>query len=58
MPDIDLFNFFRWGLSIIATIYCVVVTAQSTWSCYVWLSTNDRYIGVLTSCRNLSLHGV
>ncbi|MBC7785147.1 MAG: hypothetical protein H7144_15030 [Burkholderiales bacterium] len=56
MPDIDLFNFFRWGLFIIASIYCVVVTTQSMWSWYVWLATNDRYITILR--RYVIVHGL
>jgi hypothetical protein len=47
MPEIDLFNFFRWALFVFVSIYCTLITAQSLWSWYVWLATDDRYMSIL-----------
>ena len=52
----DAFDFFRWVLSIIATIYATVVTLQSLWGWYVWLSGSDKYITVLR--RYVIVHGL
>jgi hypothetical protein len=43
----DLFLFFRYLLGWIATIYATIVTVQSSWGWYVWLSGQDRYISLL-----------
>lgn len=56
MPDIDPFNFFRWGLSIVVSVYCVIVSFQQGYSWYVWLMTEDRYIGILR--RYVLVHGL
>ena len=56
MPDIDFFNFFRWMLGGIATIYAGVITWQSLWGWYVWLAGGDKYIGILR--RYLVGHGL
>src|SRR4051812_1138799 len=56
MPDIDLFNFFRWWLSWIVTIYASILTLQSLWNWYVWLAGQDKYIGILR--RYLIVHGL
>jgi hypothetical protein len=47
MFDVDLFTLYRWLLAWVATVYCVVVTGQSMWSWYVWLSSSDRYMVLL-----------
>jgi hypothetical protein len=47
MFDVDLFNFFRWTLAWIVTIYCVVVMGQSLWGWWVWLAGQDRYVSTL-----------
>src|SRR5262245_13169283 len=47
MPEVDFFNFFRWLLSIIATVYATVVTLQSLWGWYVWFAGQDPHIGML-----------
>ncbi len=47
MPRIDLFNFFRYTLAWVATIYATVITVQSLWGWYVWLMGRDKYIGML-----------
>ncbi|HEX8521201.1 MAG TPA: hypothetical protein VF669_03025 [Tepidisphaeraceae bacterium] len=44
MPDIDFFNFFRWMLSIVATIYATVITLQSLWGWYIWFQGPDKFI--------------
>lgn len=56
MPDIDPFNFFRWGLFIVVSVYCTIVTVQQSWSWYVWLMSEDRYIAVLR--RYVIVHGL
>ena len=43
----DLFDFFRWVLAIIVTVYATVVTAQSVWGWYVWLAGPDKYTAIL-----------
>ena len=47
MRDVDFFNFWRYLLATIATIYAVVVTAQSLWGWYVWFSGSEKYISVI-----------
>jgi hypothetical protein len=47
MPHVDFFNFFRWALATIVTIYATIITLQSLWEWYVWLKGEDRYIGLL-----------
>ena len=44
---LDAFDFFRWVLSIIATIYATVITLQSLWSWVVWLSGDEKYVTML-----------
>ncbi|MCC7349703.1 MAG: hypothetical protein IT446_03965 [Phycisphaerales bacterium] len=44
MPDIDFFEFFRYFLGTVVTIYATVVTLQSLWGWYVWLAGGDKYI--------------
>ena len=56
MPDVDFFNFFRYMLGTIATIYATVLTLQSLWGWYVWLAGQDRYIGLVR--RYLIVHGL
>jgi hypothetical protein len=56
LPDIDPFNFFRWGLFIVVSVYCTIVTVQQTWSWYVWLMTDDRYISILR--QYVLVHGL
>jgi len=47
MPDIDLFNFFRWVLGFIVTVYASIITIQSAYTWYVWLAGSEKYISVL-----------
>jgi len=56
VPDIDLFNFFRYGLAWVVTIYASIITVQSLWGWYVWLAGADRYMGILR--RYLIVHGL
>jgi hypothetical protein len=54
--DIDFFNFFRWLLAMIVTIYATVITLQSVWSWYKMLAGIDRYVGLVR--RYLVVHGL
>ena len=56
MPDIDLFNFFRWGLCVVVSVYCTIIIAEQTWVWYAWLMSEDRYIAILR--RYLIVHGL
>jgi hypothetical protein len=47
MPKIDFFDFFRYALGTVATIYATIVTFQSLWSWYVWLAGSDKYISLV-----------
>jgi hypothetical protein len=47
MPQIDLFNFFRYTLGWIVTIYATIITVQSLWGWYVWLMGSDKYMSML-----------
>ena len=47
MPDIDFFNFFRYALAVVVTIYATVVTLQSLWGWYVMLAAGDKYTVML-----------
>jgi hypothetical protein len=55
LPE-DPFDFFRWWLSTIVTIYASVITLQSLWGWYVWLAGSDRYMTLLR--RYLIVHGL
>jgi|SRR5687767_6054226 len=55
LPD-DPFDFFRWWLSTIVTIYATIITLQSLWGWYAWLAGSDRYISLLR--RYLIVHGL
>lgn len=46
MPE-DPFDFFRWWLGTIVTIYATVITLQSLWGWYVWLAGSDKYVSLL-----------
>jgi hypothetical protein len=56
MPDIDFFNFFRYLLGTIVTIYATVVTLQSLWGWYVVLAGRDKYVSLVR--RYLVVHGL
>lgn len=53
---LDAFDFFRWVLSIIATIYATVITLQSLYGWYTWLAGSDKYVTMLR--RYLVVHGL
>lgn len=47
MPDVDLFNFFRWTLGTVVTVYAALVTAQWAYGWLVYLSGQDRQTALL-----------
>lgn len=55
MP-LDFFDFFRYALGTVVTIYATIVTAQSLWGWYVWLADSDRYMSVIR--RYVIVHGL
>jgi hypothetical protein len=56
MPNIDFFQFFRYTLGTIATVYATVLTLQSLWGWLVWLSGNDKYVSLVR--RYVIVHGL
>ncbi len=56
MPDIDFFNFFRYVLGTIVTVYATVITLQSLRGWWSWLNGRDRYVSLLR--RYLLVHGL
>ena len=54
MPD--LFDFFRYVLGTVVTVYATVITLQSLWSWYVWLAGRDKYVSMMR--RYLLVHGL
>jgi hypothetical protein len=56
MPHIDFFQFFRYTLGTIATVYATVITLQSLWGWLVWLSGQDKYISLVR--RYVIVHGL
>jgi len=52
----DLFDFFRFLLGLIVTVYATVLTLQWLWGWYVWLSGADRYTSLLR--RYILLQGL
>lgn len=56
MFDVDLFNFFRYLLATIVTIYATIITAQSLYGWWVWLAGSDRYMTMLR--RYVIVHGL
>ncbi|HZL34301.1 MAG TPA: hypothetical protein VFC78_03260 [Tepidisphaeraceae bacterium] len=47
MPQIDFFNFFRYALGTVVTIYVTIITAQSLWTWYIWLAGSEKYISLV-----------
>jgi hypothetical protein len=43
----DPFRVFRFLLGTVVTVYATIITLQSLWDWYVWLSGGDRYLGML-----------
>jgi len=54
MPD--LFDFFRYALAWVVTIYASIVTLQSLWGWYVWLTGSDKYMSLVR--RYVIVHGL
>ena len=52
----DPFDFFRWWLGTIVTIYATIITLQSLWGWYAWLAGSDKYMSLLR--RYLVVHGL
>jgi hypothetical protein len=47
LPDIDFFNFWRYLIGWVVTIYASIITAQSLWGWYLWLAGSDKYMSML-----------
>jgi hypothetical protein len=45
--EYDLFDFWRWFLAVVCTVYAVVVTARGLWDWHVWLSPRRRETALL-----------
>jgi len=43
MPDVDIFNLWRYLLGIVVTVYFVVYTARTVGSWLLWFRTSRRY---------------
>lgn len=56
MLRIDFFNFFRYALGLVATVYATVITLQSCWGWYVYLAAQDKYVSLAR--RYLIVHGL
>jgi hypothetical protein len=56
MPRIDFFNFFRYALGLVVTVYATVVSLQSLWGWYVMLASQEKYISLLR--RYLIVHSL
>jgi hypothetical protein len=54
MPD--LFDFFRYSLAWVVTIYASIITLQSLWGWYVWLAGSDKYVSLIR--RYVIVHGL
>ena len=56
MPQIDFFNFFRYALGTVVSVYATVVTLQSLWGWYVWLTGSEKHISLVR--RYVIVHGL
>ena len=56
MPDIDFFQFFRYTLGTVVTIYATILSLQSMYSWLVFLSGNHKYIVLIR--RYVIVHGL
>ena len=56
MPDVDFFNFFRYVLATVASVYATVITLQSLWGWYAYLAGSDKYVSLLR--RYVLVHGL
>ncbi len=53
---VDFFNFFRWALGTVVTIYATVVTWQSLYGWWVYLGGEGRYMSLMR--RYVMLQGL
>ena len=56
MPEIDFFNFWRYLLGWIVTIYASTIMFQSLYGWYVWLNGGERYITIVR--QYVIVHGL
>jgi hypothetical protein len=56
MPRVDFFNFFRYLLGTIVTVYATVLTLQWAWEWAGWLGGRERYVSLLR--RYLLVHAL
>ena len=56
MQHFDLFDWFRYSLATVVTIYATVITLQSLWGWWVYLAGSDKYMTMLR--RYLIVHGL
>jgi hypothetical protein len=56
MTQLDPFDFFRWTVAWIATIYATVVTLMSLWQWMGYLSGGPKYVGMIR--RYLMVHAL
>jgi len=56
VPDIDLFNFFRWSLGTVVTIYATLVNMQWAVGWYKYLSQPG--LGMTILSRYILIHGL
>src|SRR5687767_11168346 len=54
--DYDLFDWFRFSLGWVVTIYASILTFQSLYGWWVWLAGTDKHISLLR--RYLITHGL
>jgi hypothetical protein len=43
LPDIDVFDLWRWLLSLVVTIYVAVYTWRTFWGYVLWFNSSRRY---------------
>ena len=56
MPNIDFFQFFRYTLGTVVTIYATILSLQSMYTWIIWLSGKDKYISMIR--RYVIVHGL
>jgi hypothetical protein len=54
--SLDLFDFFRYALAWVASIYATIITVQSLYTWWVWLAGQDKYISLVR--RSVIVHGL
>ena len=43
MPKVEIFDLWRWMLSLVVTIYVAIYTARTLWSYLLWFNSDRRY---------------